>query len=218
MLLRLAAIACITPGLLSCGADAATGPEPLPQTLATVQAAVDMISTGHIPIVGTCAGATPFNCPGGTLAAPVNLNLTRIADSVALVAGQSRYDFSVTVSAASASGIPLTIPLIGDCTLSINTAPGTSPTIRLTGSVTFSSQQAAGPIDRVDFSNFAVFNVEAADVVLSGSTACAATTFPGGTVATQLLTFFAQNSTLCSAPGPTLLQPCPVTLASAKRE
>lgn len=201
--------------LLGCGKDSPTAPEVLPQTLATVQAAVDMVTTGQIKIVGTCLGTVPLNCPGGTLAAPTHLSLTRTADSVALVTGQDYYYFSATMSAVS-PGIPVTIPLIGACTLTIDTSPGISPTITLTGTVHFASQTLNGPIDRLDFSDITVTDFETADVSITGSLSCASAGFSAGFYIGQLQTFFEQGASLCSAPGPALLQPCPATAAASR--
>ncbi|HEV8400218.1 MAG TPA: hypothetical protein VGQ18_10315 [Gemmatimonadales bacterium] len=200
-----------------CAKDA-TAPEVLPQTLATVQAGVDMVTTGQVKIVGTCAGSVPLNCPGGTLAGPAYVTLTRTADSVALVTGQDYYYFSATMSAVS-SGIPITVPLVGACTLTIDTSPGASPTITLTGNVQFASGTLNGPIDRLDFSNIAVTGFETADVSITGSVSCAAASFGASFYILQLQDMFAQAASLCSAPGPTLLEPCPlVPVTSSRRE
>ncbi len=199
-----------------CAKDS-TGPETLPQTLATVQAAVDMVTTGQIKIVGSCAGSVPINCPGGTLASPAYINLTRTADSVAFVVAADRYDFSATMSAVSAAGIPLTLPLVGECTLNINTAPGTAPTITLTGSVTFASQTLNGPIDRLDFSNLNLTGFDAADASITGTVACQSASISINYYIDQLVGMFQQNASLCAVPGPALLGPCPATVAASAR-
>jgi len=209
------AIIAIAATLLGCNKDL-VAPEPLPETLATVQAAVDMVTTGQVRFEGTCAGGVPVNCPGGILAAPVFFTLTRTADSVAFVPGPNRYDFSATMSVVS-PGIPITVPLVGACTLTINTAPGASPTITLTGNVTFASQTLNGPIDRVDFSNMSLTNFETEDVAITGSIACVSASFGLPFYIGQLEETFAQAASLCSVPGPTLLQPCPTTIAASRR-
>lgn len=198
---------------LGCNKDL-VAPEPLPETLATVQAAVDMVTTGQRQIVGNCLGSVPVNCPAGQLASPVNVTLTRTADTVAFVVGQDRYDFSATMSAVSAMGIPITIPGTGACTLNIDTNAGTSPTITLSGSIVFTSQTLNGPIDRLDFYDLVVTGLETGDGTISGSVACAAANFGLPFFITQLQNMFVPVSSLCSVPGPALLQPCPTTAVS----
>lgn len=202
----------VVPGVVGCGKDP-LAPEPLPETLETVQAAVDLVTTGQIKFEGTCVGGVPVNCPGEVLAAPIYITLTRTADSVAFVTGQNRYDFSATMSVVS-PGIPITVPIVGACTLTINTAPGASPTITLAGSVTFASQTANGPIDRLDFSNLSLTNFETDDVSITGGASCATASFGLPFYIGQLQDMFAQAASLCSVPGPVLLQPCPVTQGS----
>lgn len=190
-------------------------PEPLPETIETIQAAVDLVTTGQLKLVGSCLGTVPVNCPAGHLASPVNITLTRTADSVAFVVGQNRYDFSATMSAVSATGIPITVPAVGECTLNFDTNAGTSPTITVGGSVVFASQTLNGPLDRLDFSNLVVTGLETVDATITGSVGCAAASFGLPFFITQLQNVFIQAASLCSVPGPALLQPCPEALASA---
>lgn len=214
--LTLAVIA-TAPTIDGCAKDP-VAPEALPETLATVQAGVDMVTTGQLRLEGTCAGGVPINCPGGMLAAPVYITLTRTADSVAFVTGQNRYDFSTTMAAVS-PGIPITVPLVGACTLTLNTAGGTSPTMTLSGSVQFASQTLNGPISRLDFSNLVLTNFETEDVSITGGLGCATASFSLPFHIGQIQDMFAQAADLCSVPGPELLQPCPQTAAvSTRRE
>jgi hypothetical protein len=197
-------------------ADSPTEPPALSQTLETVQAALDLVTSRPWPIEGSCSG-TVINCPGGTLATPVIVTLTRTAVEAALVPGSERYDFSVTLSAVSATGIPVTVPAVGACILHFDTAPGTSPTVTVSGSARFESQTPGGPIDRLAFFNLAVSGVENADMSLTGSFACtladAYISFFSGIVVDELADFLARYATVCAAPGPALFRPCPAPAA-----
>ena len=164
--------------------------------------------TRSYAVAGTCAGTVPVNCPGGNLASPVYLNLTRSAVAVALVPGTDRYDFSATLAAATATGIPITLPTVGACTLNINSASGTSPTVVLTGSVTFASQTPNGPIDRLDFSNLAASGLENADVSITGGIGCTVAGLVTTILVAQIASILTQVPSLCAAPGPALLEIC----------
>jgi hypothetical protein len=206
-----AAIALIAPGLHGCGSDSPTAPETLPQTLETMQAAVNFVTNGQVLIPSSCGGTPAVNCPGGTAGSPVYLTMTQTASTVAFVPGADRYDFSVNLAAVSATGIPITIPLVGECTLNINTAPGTSPTMTITGNARFDSQTLDGPIDRISFNNISVTNLESADVAITGSLGCALADLGISFFIDTLTATFAENLVvgLCAAPGPALLRPCP---------
>ena len=202
-------IAWMAPALGACSSDSPTEPESLPQTLATVQAALDLVTTGQLELEGSCAGTTTVNCPGGTLASPAHVNLTRTADTVYFVTGQDRYDFSATLSAVTPAGIPVTFPVVGACTLNIDTSPGTSSTITLTGSARFTSP------DRLDVSNLDVTGFEDADASITGSISCAAASFGLSFYVDMLTSMFEQNVSFCAAPGPALLRLCPASAAAS---
>jgi hypothetical protein len=125
--------------------------------------------------------------------------------------GADRYDFSVDLSAVTPTSIPITLPVVGTCNVTINTAPGPSPTITITGSARFASQTLGGPIDKITFENIDVTNLTAEDVTITGSVPCAAASFSlaffVGTLAGTLEDNVARG--LCVAPGPTLVQACP---------
>ena len=209
--LSTAAIACLAPSLHGCGSDSPTGPETLPQTLETVQAAVNFVTNGQMRIPSSCGGSPAVNCPGGTAGSPVYLTMTQTASTVAFVPGADRYDFSVNLSVVTATGIPITIPIAGECTLNINTAHGTSPTITVTGNARFARQTVDGPIDRINFDNIVVSNLTADDVSLTGAFGCALADLGISFFIGTLTATFADNLAvgLCAAPGPALLRPCP---------
>jgi hypothetical protein len=206
-----AAIACLTPSLHSCGSDSPTAPETLPQTLETMQAAVNFVTNGQLLIPSSCGGSPAVNCPGGTAGSPVYLTTTQTASTVAFVPGADRYDFSVNLSAVTPTGIPITVPIVGECTLNINTAPGTSPTITITGNARFDRQTVDGPIDRITFNNLSVTNLTSDDVSLTGGFGCAFADLGISFFIGTLTDTFADNLAvgLCAAPGPALLRPCP---------
>ena len=198
-------------GLYAC--KTVVDPEILPQTTATVEAAVTLLTQGQILIPASCGGSPAINCPGGVAGSPVYVTLTRTASTVTFVPGENRYDFSATLSAVTATGIPITITSVGECTLNINTAAGASPTFTVTGSARFAGQFVGGPIDRVVVDNIAIAGLEEDDVTITGSAGCLAADavipFALGSITDTLEDDLARA--YCVAPGPTLLQVCPAS-------
>jgi len=190
-------------------ATGADGFDSLPQTVATVQAAVDFITTGQINSQVYCAANPTVNCANGT-PTPTPLALTR--DSVSIVeAPPGTYSFAARVAVVSTTDITFIYSGVS-CTLSLNTTAGTSPTIRVTGTAMFTRQLPSDPINRIDITNVATSAIESVDATVHGSTACSLV--PSAVVLSMVNgilhdAFADAGPRLCGAPGPALLEPCP---------
>jgi hypothetical protein len=192
-------------------ATAGDGLDPLPQTVASVQAALDLMTTGQINVQTNCAGNPTVNCLNGVAGGPIPLALTR--DSLSIVeAPPGTYTFAARVAVLSTTGIPFSEAAAGNCTLNLNTAPGTSPTIRVTGMATFTRQLPGDPINRIDITNVATSAVENADVSVQGVSTCSlmppvAIVGLANSILHDAFTYAAPR--VCGAPGPALVELCP---------
>ncbi len=193
-----------------------TGLEVLPETLATVQAAVDLFTTGSLYVAANCGGTTTVNCPGGTPGGPVPVTETR--DSVHIVQSPDTTVYYVTAWVALVTPHDIPISFFGtDCGVAINSAPGVSPNVAITATAHFTSQTAGGPINRIDFSNVTLSGLETGDVTLSGaSLLCTIGNFGLGFFVQTLQAALAQYPAYCGAPGAKLLEPCPPQAVAAQ--
>jgi hypothetical protein len=190
-------------------ATGADGLDSLPQTLATIQAAVDLMTTGQINVYGSCSANPAVNCANGSPGLPIPLALTR--DSLSIVPGSPGiYNFAARVSVVSTMDIPFTYSGVA-CTMGLNTTPGTSPTIRVTGTATFGRQLPGDSINRIDITNVSTSGVENVDLSLQGGIGCLLGNTPALNLAYQVLNqaFADAAPHSCGAPGPALLEPCP---------
>ncbi len=191
--------------------------EVLPETLATVQAAVDLFTTGEIDVQADCSGSLTFNCTGGTPGSPIPVTLTRDSLAIALVT-PGTYSFLARVSFGTPD-IPFAETSGGStvsCTVTINTAVVDPPAILVWGSAHFGSQ-SGGPIDRLDITIDSVSDLAAGDILVGGTSLCSALTWPVVWFAGALEATFASVAPhLCAAPGAALFEPCPGTLMASR--
>lgn len=196
-----------------------TGLEVLPETLATVQSAVDLVTTGTIHVPASCSGVTTVACPGGIPDTAVYLTLTR--DSLAIAFGDSvptAYRYVARVAVVTASDIPVST-LGSDCTVAINTTASGAPTVRVAGTATFGSQTPGGQINRLQMRVDSVSGLDAADVSLNGGVLCTFGTFGVGGFQSILFAAFSNAAfNLCGAPGSTLFEECPLQAVAARQE
>jgi hypothetical protein len=192
-------------------ATGSDGLDSLPQTVATVQAALDLMTTGHIQVQTVCNGSPIVNCPSGTPGPPALLALTRDSLFISPVS-PGVYSFRARVVVVNAStAIPVTFSGLS-CTVFINTTQGASPTIQVTGTATFTRQVATDPIDRIDVTNVTVTGLELVDLTIGGGMQCQIANF-WPTVVAQILrdafTYAAPH--VCGTPGggPPLVELCP---------
>lgn len=200
--------ALLTSGACSSASEPAP-PEPLTVSSATVDAALAYLGSND-SITASCAANPAVNCPGGTPGAPIHIPATITAHSVTPHAAPDTlvFDWAADVKIIS-PGIPVTIPVVGTCTLTVDTRPGTDSTLHVTGTATFSKQTADGPIDRVDIQSETLTGLTTDDLSLSGGVGCAAAGASLGLMVGTLSDFLATRELgLCSAPGPALLEVC----------
>src|SRR5438309_131664 len=191
-------------------ATGADGMDSLPQTVATVQAAVDLMTTGQIGVQTNCGGNPTVNCSDGLPGSPIPLALTR--DSLSIVESPpGTYNFAARVSVVSTTDVPFMYSGLS-CALGLNTAPGASPTIRVTGTATFGRQLPGDPIDQIHIANVSPSGVENADLTVQGSFSCSQLSL--GTlvgIATSIVNdaFTDAAPWVCGAPGPAFVELCP---------
>jgi hypothetical protein len=205
----LAALSALVPAAVSCGGSDSTptGFDPLAETSATVEAAVNQYASGQIFIPANCGAQTPINCPGGTAAAPAPVNMTGSTPQVQQVTPET-FNFQVDVAFATPADIPITI-LGAPCGLAINTAAGASPTVQIAGSATFGSHTQGGAINQVTLAVQSLTGLEAADIDITGGVTCQVANLSVG-LFVNTLTASLQTAALrlCGAPGPALFVAC----------
>jgi hypothetical protein len=187
--------------------------EALPQTLATVQAAVDLLFAGSrdFDVLANCGGTPVISCPGGNpLDPPAQIRL--VGTNVVATESSGLFAFSATLSAESLQDIPVSAFGL-DCAITIDTAAGSSSTVQIAGSVNFSSHDAPeSPANRLDFSNLVLNGLEDEDVHLGGSPFCEIANWGLAFFTDTLVSVIADsltNQALCGVSGPELFMPCP---------
>jgi len=196
--------------LAATACQSSTGPhlyDALPETAATVQAALDSVTNGVVPVPASCP---TVNCPGGTPGA-ATITLTRVT-ATAVAQSARTFAYTATMKVLTANDIVVTLPVVGVCGLHIDTRPGTDSTIQVTGTATFVTDNAGGTPNRLSFSTPNLTTVAADDFALTGGLACAAggggsLSFFINILATTITPQFRQ---LCGAAGPDLFVACPV--------
>lgn len=212
--------------LAGCGGSRSgpTAPPPpppytMPLSRATIQSAVDLVTTGMDTVPVLCGGTVPVDCPGGAPGPVITVSRVRVLDSLLALRPDTAYDFSAYVTLTSSQDIPVTVPVVGDCGLHLDTTPGASPTVRLSGQAYFVSSVPAGPLDELEI-DVGLDGVEAADVSLTGGAGCALVNqsigFYLGVISAALRTGTGPIF-LCAGSGPGLFVVCPASPAAAER-
>lgn len=128
----------------------------------------------ELGVAPSCGSLPTLCCPGGNplpQCGPLRFELVE-SPSVFASPDPTRFPFTLRIHLQTVSDIPVNIPLIGDCSITVDTTPGI-PFIELHGEMVFRSPT---PDDGrpVVFSSFSMSNLEEADVALSGGFSCAA--------------------------------------------
>ena len=130
-------------------------------------------------VPASCGGRTPGCCPGGTAqnpCGPIDIDLSLHAgDTPRLVLapkqGGAELDVTLRARIKSAMPLPVTVPVVGDCTVAIDTTPGPTPDVQIDMPITFQQDPTAGTT-RVVVGTVALTNLTSDDVSLGGSIAC----------------------------------------------
>jgi hypothetical protein len=188
---------------------------PLTKTLETAQAAAELYfpDAMDMDVPASCGGTTTVDCPGGIPLPPVDQLSVTSTRSVLEVAGQSRYDVTVTSGVETLQVVKVGIPG-GDCDMTLTSANGANPNWTIHLSLLFLTD-ASGEY-RIEPQNTVLTGEDAADFNLSGGIACALANLGLGFYSDFYLmpleAHFAQvGRALCAAPGPAYLGPCPPT-------
>lgn len=189
---------------------------PLTNDLQTAEAAAQIYfpDAASFDAPAQCAGTVLVDCPGGTPLPPADQLTVTSSRSVVGPIGGNRYDVTATENVATLQ--PIKLSAFGaDCDLNMNSANGATPTWTVTLSLDFVVDAESGAL-RIEHSNTAVSGFEDSDWSLSGSSLlCSlAGTFTTGTVRDafvgMLEAYFDEVGwSLCAAPGPAYLGPCP---------
>jgi hypothetical protein len=186
--------------------------EPLPETLETVQSALDLALGVHdFAVPASCGGTPEVNCVSGQPIDPPTM--VRITGANAVAAGSpGAFTFTATLSVQTLQDIRLSAFGLA-CDVSVDTAEGATADLQLSGSAAFSTHdQAVGEPDRIDFNNITLSGLEDADLGVSGGFGCAVADFIlpyfTGTFV-DVIASSIDNVALCGVSGPELFMPCP---------
>jgi hypothetical protein len=162
-----------------------------------------------------CNGPFEAACPGGSVSSPLPLlsidGSQRPGDEPRLVmAGDqahSRLELTARFRMQSLSPIPVTLPVVGACSLSIDTAPGSHPDI----TVVFNDSVIA-PTGPTVVSDVVLSNLESADYSITGGFACSVASVSLASIVDvvqhALTTWVENRGILCGAPEPVYFQRC----------
>jgi hypothetical protein len=162
-------------------------------------------------LAAACTGGTPMSSPP-TLSVDMqkrNGDVERVAFSPD--AANSRFDFTVRARVRSDEPIPITLPVIGPCTLSLDTTRGSTPDLTVAFLDTVPASSPAGPTVVSDVS---VSGIESADYSLGGGIPCEITNALTPAEVTQVLQdsltpWADRKGPFCGAPEPNYFQVCP---------
>ncbi|MEQ1785113.1 MAG: hypothetical protein ABMA14_27530 [Hyphomonadaceae bacterium] len=127
----------------------------------------------------SCGGSTPICCPNGqpvSPCGPINIDLNQQAgDQPRLelkpAAGASRLDVTVRARVKTATDIPVTVPIAGDCGVKIDTTAGSVKDLKIDAPITFQQDAQAGTT-KVVVGNVVLSNLASEDVALTGGFGC----------------------------------------------
>ena len=182
-----------------------------PET-AAIAAAMYFPDAVDFDVPASC-GSPSLDCPGGTPLAPADQLRMASTRSLVEVAGAARYDLTAVSDVQTLQVLKVGVPLVGDCDLTMTSANGTSPTWRSVMSLNFVSSATTGAL-RIVPGSLSITGMETDDFLLTGSLGCQFASlglgFFIGTLQDALATsVLGVTRSLCAAPGPAYLGPCP---------
>jgi hypothetical protein len=164
-----------------------------------------------------CGGGIGVACPGGTPTSPLPELLVDQdrypgdADRAVFVPEPANSRFLVTLRARirSLTPIPITLPTLGDCSLTVDTTAGSRPDVSLDFADAVLATAPNGPTALGDLT---IAGLEAADFSLSGGIACAIANVGTSAIVSavqQALGAWAERrATICGAPADVYFQHC----------
>jgi hypothetical protein len=163
-------------------------------------------------VPANCAASPSVGCIGGVpVDPPATIHVAASNVAATEVVGQSRFDVTATVGITGS--VPVTIPLVGDCTLTIDTSAGSS-SAHVAVPVNFVPNAAVSGGYDITIGNVSVTGVTSDDFDLGPSFACQVAEFglsffTGLLVDTIADVVRGQATGLCVAPKPQLIEVCP---------
>nr|HEX4318504.1 hypothetical protein [Kofleriaceae bacterium] len=130
-------------------------------------------------VPASCGGSTPVCCPGGSAqdpCGPIDIDLTlHSGDDPRLVLapqqGANTLDVTVRARIKTATDLPVTVPVVGDCTVSVDTTKGSTPDLEIVMPIQF-VQDPTVATTRIAVGSVAINRLESADVSLNGGIGC----------------------------------------------
>lgn len=182
---------------------------PLTEDLETAQAAAALYfpDTLDIDIPSSCGGSTSVDCPGGIPSPPGDQLRITSSRAIQPVAGQHRYDVTVTQSVTTLQ--PVAISYSGaNCNVTLTSANGLSQTWTFTVQLNFAVGLYTGK-KYISPANPTLTGMENADYSLTGDFIC---TFAGAFIPASVIVDqyeeWLVSYWICAAPGPAYLGPC----------
>ena len=201
-----------TPANRAFGVDT---PLTMDQATAEQAAALYLPDTIDMDVPASC---TDVDCPGGT-SAPAADQLRSTSTRVVTLADAHtdplnvKYAVTATSNVSTISDpIPVTLPLAGECGLTLTSASGALPTWDVVVPLQFTRDFTTNERE-IQVGTPTVIGLEAADVSLTGNFACTLVSFGTGFAqdiyaSTLLAHFDAVGWPMCAEPGPAYLGPC----------
>jgi hypothetical protein len=190
---------------------------PITKTQETAEEAAELYfpDTINLDVPASCGGSTPVDCPGGNPLPPEDQLSVTSTRSVVEQVGQSRYDVTAVSGVATLKVIKASLPIVGECDVTLTSANGTFPNWTTEVPLNFVKDPTSGDY-RIEMGNLTLNGFEASDYSLSSTTnigcqiANPGTSFFQEIYLTTLHAHFDEvGEPMCAAPGPAYLGPCP---------
>ncbi len=186
---------------------------PITNDLATAQAAAALYFPDALDMdaPASCGTDPAIDCPDGNPLPPADQVRIESIRSVVEVPGQNRYDVSATLDVTTLQAIKVSAFGL-DCDLTMNSANGADPDWDARVSLNFYVEPSSGDY-YIYLGNMLINGVEVADYAFSGDFGCTlvdwGSAYAQDSIVNTLEDQFGSGSSLCAAPGPAYLGPCP---------
>ncbi|MGN6110839.1 MAG: MYXO-CTERM sorting domain-containing protein [Kofleriaceae bacterium] len=145
--------------------------------LGTLGAGMNGVISFNAP--ASCGGSTPICCPNGNPVdpcGPINIDLNQYPGDAPRLElrpsqGNSRLDVTVRARIKTATDIPVTVPVAGNCGVRVDTTRGNPADVQIDVPISFQQDAAAGTT-RVVVGTVNLSNLTTDDVDLTGGFGC----------------------------------------------
>jgi hypothetical protein len=173
-----------------------------------------------LTVPADCGASPPVACPGGTPSnplptvsvddAPQPLDTPRAEGSVS----GNEFDIIGRFRLSTLQDVPITLPVIGNCGISIDTTHGSVPdiTVAVPDSVVIDATTGVGADGPTVVGDATLTNLEQADYTVTGGGGCSTASIGSSTVIHIILgaitPWIHDVGTVCGAPDPDYVQAC----------